>query len=108
MVLPRAHHGSLNFPFTHPFSGGLLRLSNARAAPLLSPRDFAAWKMNVAFHEFDNRSSKIYHLPNCPDYGNVSERNRAPFASEAEAVKVGIGRRRTVRNERLSVAWTTK
>jgi deoxyribonuclease-1 len=33
-----------------------------------------------------NRSSKIYHLPNCPDYSNVSRRNRVSFKSEAEAV----------------------
>ena len=31
------------------------------------------------------RDSKIYHLPNCPDYNKVSERNRAPFMTEAEA-----------------------
>jgi|SRR5262245_4259315 len=32
-----------------------------------------------------NRASKIYHLPNCPDYSKVSERNRVSFKSEAEA-----------------------
>jgi hypothetical protein len=32
-----------------------------------------------------NRSSKIYHLSNCPDYSKVSERNRVPFNTEAEA-----------------------
>jgi hypothetical protein len=32
-----------------------------------------------------NRNSMIYHLPNCPDYSKVSERNRVPFESEAAA-----------------------
>lgn len=32
-----------------------------------------------------NRNSKIYHLPNCPNYTSVSERNRVSFATEAEA-----------------------
>jgi endonuclease YncB( thermonuclease family) len=27
------------------------------------------------------RSSKVYHLPGCPDYSKVSEKNRAPFAN---------------------------
>jgi len=36
-----------------------------------------------------NRNSKIYHLPNCPDYSKVSERNRVPFKTEAEAQAAG-------------------
>jgi len=36
-----------------------------------------------------NRTSKIYHLPNCPDYSKVSERNRVPFVTEAEAQAAG-------------------
>lgn len=35
------------------------------------------------------RNSKIYHLPNCLDYNKVSERNRAPFMTEAEAQAAG-------------------
>src|SRR5262249_27349537 len=30
-----------------------------------------------------NRASKIYHLPGCPDYSKVSERNREVFATES-------------------------
>lgn len=41
-----------------------------------------------------NRNSKIYHLPNCPDYNKVSEKNRAPFASEAEAQAAGYRKAR--------------
>jgi hypothetical protein len=36
-----------------------------------------------------NRNSKIYHLPNCPDYSKLSERNRVPFKTEAEAQAAG-------------------
>src|SRR5215813_4267443 len=36
-----------------------------------------------------NRNSKIYHLSNCPDYSNVSEKNRVMFQSEASAVAAG-------------------
>jgi len=41
-----------------------------------------------------NRNSMIYHLPSCPDYKKVSERNRVPFASEAEAMKAGYRKAR--------------
>jgi hypothetical protein len=41
-----------------------------------------------------NRNSKIYHLPNCPDYSKVSERNRVPFKSEAEARAAGYRKAR--------------
>jgi micrococcal nuclease len=41
-----------------------------------------------------NRNSKIYHLPNCPDYSKVSERNRVPFKTEAEAKAAGYRKAR--------------
>src|SRR5262245_21415337 len=41
-----------------------------------------------------NRNSKIYHLPNCPDFSKVSERNRVPFKTEAEAQAAGYRRAR--------------
>jgi len=41
-----------------------------------------------------NRSSKIYHLPNCPDYSKVSERNRVLFKTEAEAQAAGYRKAR--------------
>ena len=41
-----------------------------------------------------NRNSKIYHLPNCTDYSKVSERNRVPFKSEAEAQAAGYRKAR--------------
>jgi endonuclease YncB( thermonuclease family) len=42
-----------------------------------------------------NRNIKIYHLPNCPDYSKVSEKNRVPFANEADAVKAGYRKAKT-------------
>lgn len=39
-----------------------------------------------------NRNSLIYHRPDCPDYGKVSERNRVPFGSEEEAQRAGYRR----------------
>ena len=41
-----------------------------------------------------NRNSKIYHLPNCPDYSKVSERNRVPFKTETEAQAAGYRKAR--------------
>jgi micrococcal nuclease len=41
-----------------------------------------------------NRNSKIYHSPNCPDYSKVSERNRVPFKTEAEAQAAGYRKAR--------------
>ncbi len=41
-----------------------------------------------------NRNSKIYHFPNCPNYNSVSERNRVPFATEAEAQTAGYRKAR--------------
>jgi endonuclease YncB( thermonuclease family) len=41
-----------------------------------------------------NRNSKIYHLPSCPDYSKVSERNRVPFKTEAEAQAAGYRKAR--------------
>lgn len=39
-------------------------------------------------HEF-RFERKIYHLPNCPDYSKVTERNRVLFKTEAEAQTAG-------------------
>jgi endonuclease/exonuclease/phosphatase family metal-dependent hydrolase len=39
-----------------------------------------------------NANSKIYHLPGCPSYDRVGERNRIPFVTEAEAVAAGFRR----------------
>jgi hypothetical protein len=36
-----------------------------------------------------NRSSRVYHLPNCADYSKVPERNRLLFKTKAEAQAAG-------------------
>ena len=36
-----------------------------------------------------NRTSRIYHRPDCPAYNNVAERNRVFFKTTAEAEKAG-------------------
>jgi endonuclease YncB( thermonuclease family) len=41
-----------------------------------------------------NRTSMIYHKPDCPDYDKVSERNRVLFRNEAEAQAAGYGKAR--------------
>jgi len=41
-----------------------------------------------------NRSIKIYHLPNCPDYSKVTARNQVPFKTEAEAQAAGYRKAR--------------
>lgn len=39
-----------------------------------------------------NSNSRIYHLPGCPSYARVSERNQMFFSSEAEAKEAGFRR----------------
>lgn len=39
-----------------------------------------------------NRSSGVYHMPHCPNYPDVSERNRVPFGTEREAQNAGYRR----------------
>ncbi|MDX2032044.1 MAG: thermonuclease family protein [Blastocatellia bacterium] len=41
-----------------------------------------------------NRNSGIYHLPHCPSYALVAERNRQYFANEADAARAGFRRAR--------------
>jgi methylphosphotriester-DNA--protein-cysteine methyltransferase len=36
-----------------------------------------------------NKRSGIYHLPSCPDYNKVSEKNRQYFKTKEEAEKAG-------------------
>jgi deoxyribonuclease-1 len=36
-----------------------------------------------------NKNSKKYHLPGCPSYDSVSEKNRVYFDTEQDAIKAG-------------------
>src|SRR5262249_28241155 len=44
-----------------------------------------------------NTNSKIYHIPGCPGYDSVSERNRVTFRSEAEAEAAGYRKAKNCR-----------
>ena len=41
-----------------------------------------------------NRNSKIYHLPNCPNFDDVSAKSRVLFRTEAEAAAAGYRKAR--------------
>jgi deoxyribonuclease-1 len=41
-----------------------------------------------------NRNSRIYHLPGCPSYNAVAERNRVYFSTEAVASAAGYRKAR--------------
>lgn len=41
-----------------------------------------------------NRNSKIYHLPHCPSFADVSPRNSVPFTSEQQAQDAGYRKAR--------------
>ena len=57
------------------------------------PRPVTQSVAAVAGPVIGNRNSKVYHLPvGCPSYTQVSERNRVPFTSEAEAEAAGYRR----------------
>jgi endonuclease YncB( thermonuclease family) len=61
---------------------------NPTKAPGATPPTPAAGPIVV------NRNSKIYRLPNCPDYSKVSERSRVTFKTEAEAQAAGYRKAR--------------
>jgi endonuclease YncB( thermonuclease family) len=76
-------------PTASPIPPWDFRPSKSAKAPVSKPP-----AMVVIGPIVGNRSSKIYHLPNCPDYSKVSERNRVPFKSEAEAQAAGYRKAR--------------
>lgn len=41
-----------------------------------------------------NKNSRIYHLPSCPDYEKISEKNRVSFKTETEALQAGYRKAR--------------
>jgi beta-lactamase superfamily II metal-dependent hydrolase/methylphosphotriester-DNA--protein-cysteine methyltransferase len=46
-----------------------------------------------------NKNSKIYHLPGCPGYNTVSEKNRVTFKSAEEAEAAGYTRAKNCQGE---------
>jgi endonuclease YncB( thermonuclease family) len=65
-----------------------------RSATVKPPGAKLSTPATVAGPIVGNRNSKIYHLSNCPDYSKVSEKNRVPFATEAEALAAGYRKAR--------------
>ena len=63
-------------------------------ASVTSPGAATATGQRTAERIIGNQNSGIYHLPNCPDYSRVSERNREYFDTEANAVKAGFRKAR--------------
>lgn len=66
----------------HKNSAEGLRNIAAKQTPVLAPKVKG------------NRSSKIYHLPQCPNYADVSPRNSVPFNSERQARAAGFRKAR--------------
>jgi endonuclease YncB( thermonuclease family) len=70
----------------------------ARAGLWSQPGAVAPWSWRkgegapVAAGVVGNRRSLVYHKPNCPSVGRMSEKNRVTFGSEAEAEKAGYRR----------------
>ncbi len=60
--------------------------SSSASPPASSPRSLLGNTTTGAVR--GNRNSRIYHLPECPSYGAVAERNRVPFQTEAVHVPV--------------------
>lgn len=54
-----------------------------------------------------NKNSKIYHLPGCPGYKTVSEKNQVIFKSAAEAEAAGYTRAKNCKGEESSTPSTT-
>lgn len=62
------------------------------------PRPVAPWEFRrptvatgqAAGPIVGNLRSRVYHLPTCPDYGRVAERNRRAFQTEDEAQQAGF------------------
>ena len=73
------------------FDGARLALRNgAASAPQANAEDVSVPQGTGPI--IGNANSKVYHLPGCPSYARVGERNRTPFATEAEAVAAGYRR----------------
>jgi endonuclease YncB( thermonuclease family) len=67
-----------------------LQITAPSPVPLVSPAPVETSRASVANGSVvGNRRSRIYHRPDCPDYGAVASQNRVPFGSAAEAESAG-------------------
>jgi endonuclease YncB( thermonuclease family) len=69
-------------------------LALSRGPPHLGLPELSPPATSSAYPIIGNRQSHIYHRPDCPNYSQVSPRNRVPFGSTAEAEASGYRRAR--------------
>jgi endonuclease YncB( thermonuclease family) len=67
-------------------------LALSRGPPRLGLSELSPPATSKAYPIIGNRKSHIYHRPDCPNYSQVSPRNRVPFGSAAEAEASGYRR----------------
>lgn len=76
-----------------PVGDGLTAGRSVGAQSVTPPPRPATQPVDAAGPIIGNGNSKVYHLPvGCPSYSQVSEKNRVPFDSEAEAEAAGYRR----------------
>ena len=63
--------------------------SLARPVAAASPGERPAGPVSYTGAVVGNRRSRIYHLPVCPNYKDVSPQNRVAFKSREEAERAG-------------------
>jgi micrococcal nuclease len=64
--------------------------ATSRGPPLLEPVEQDS--VTSSYPIIGNRRSQIYHRPDCPNYSQISPRNRVPFNSAAAAEAAGYRR----------------
>jgi Metal binding domain of Ada len=88
-LLSRGSGGSIPFKARIPSRRGMA--SGVKSpVPLLSPTRVETSRASVANGSVvGNRRTRIYHRPDCPDYGVIAPQNRVPFGSAAVAESAG-------------------
>lgn len=71
-----------NTPTTQPSKPNISnsRPANTASAPTTNP---------TGLKIKGNKNSKVYHLPNCPDYSKIAEKNAVMFDTKEDAEKAG-------------------
>jgi endonuclease YncB( thermonuclease family)/methylphosphotriester-DNA--protein-cysteine methyltransferase len=67
-------------------------VSSVRADPVVQPNGNQASDGNAVGQIIGNKNSKVYHLPGCPSYSRVSEKNQVRFSNAEEAEAAGYKR----------------
>ena len=75
------------------FAGGIMGvvIYYATKPPSTEPLSFTSNTQTTKdFKIKGNKNSKIYHLPRCPNYNDIAERNIIWFKTEEEAENAGF------------------